>query len=379
MSAREEPRPPSDKEARKEARDLRVGPDRVEIEEARPEEIKDREDVREALRQTATEGRARPVAHASDRIFFAVSAVLALALGAAYFGLVRQIDLFDPFNSPVARRSTLAALLIVGVLAIHRVVSIFLVSQLESAVSKYNLKRILRLVAGILVVVIGFTVLFVNWKTMIASLGLISLVLGLALQAPLTSFFGWVYILAKSPYRVGDRIEIDDATGDVIDVGYLDTTLWEVGGKYISGDHPSGRIIKFPNSKVLNTTVYNYSWALFPYIWNEVKFQVAYTADFGFIARALEEEAQKEIGEKMIRRIEVFRELLARTPVDQLNVHERPNVFFRVNDNTWIDARVRYLVSPRNAGAVKTRLTRALLKKIQENPEQFRVPNDNNR
>jgi len=379
MSVREEPRPPSDKEARKEARDLRVGPDRVEIEEARPEEIKDREDVREALRQTATEGRARPVAHASDRIFFAVSAVLALALGAAYFGLVRQIDLFDPFNSPVARRSTLAALLIVGVLAIHRVVSIFLVSQLESAVSKYNLKRILRLVAGILVVVIGFTVLFVNWKTMIASLGLISLVLGLALQAPLTSFFGWVYILAKSPYRVGDRIEIDDATGDVIDVGYLDTTLWEVGGKYISGDHPSGRIIKFPNSKVLNTTVYNYSWALFPYIWNEVKFQVAYTADFGFIARALEEEAQKEIGEKMIRRIEVFRELLARTPVDQLNVHERPNVFFRVNDNTWIDARVRYLVSPRNAGAVKTRLTRALLKKIQENPEQFRVPNDNNR
>ncbi|HET9913733.1 MAG TPA: hypothetical protein VFQ13_17705, partial [Anaerolineales bacterium] len=47
----------------------------------------------------------------------------------------------------------------------------------------------------------------------------------------------------------------------------LDTTLWEFGGPYLSTQHPSGRIIKFPNSLVLNETVYNYSWPLFPYIW----------------------------------------------------------------------------------------------------------------
>ncbi|HET9793677.1 MAG TPA: mechanosensitive ion channel family protein [Thermoanaerobaculia bacterium] len=362
-----------------EPEELRNGPDRVDIEEAPPEQIREREDVREALRQTASEGRTRPVPHTGDKIFFGISAAAALLLAVFYLGLVREIDLLDPVNSPLLRRGTLAALLIAAVLIFNRATSVFVVSRIESAVSKYNLKRVLRLVAGMLIVSIAFTVLFVNWRTTLASLGLISLVLGLALQAPLTSFFGWVYILAKSPYHVGDRIEIDDAVGDVIDVGYLDTTLWEVGGKYISGDHPSGRIVKFPNSKVLNTTIFNYSWPLFPYIWNEVKFQVAYTADFEFIARTLEEEAQKEIGSKMLKRIEVFRELLSRTPVDQLNVKERPAVFFRVNVNTWIDARVRYLVSPRNAGTVKTRLTKALLKKVQENPDKFRVPNDNNR
>ena len=38
----------------------------------------------------------------------------------------------------------------------------------------------------------------------------------------------------RQPFRVGDRIQIAEATGDVIDVGYLDTTLWEFGGKYLS-------------------------------------------------------------------------------------------------------------------------------------------------
>jgi small-conductance mechanosensitive channel len=369
----------SARQQRRGAEELRKGAEKIEIEEAPPEQIESREDVREALRQTATEGRTRPVAQTRDRIFLTITGLALLLLAAFYAGLVREIDALDGFNSPLLRRGTLAAMLVAGVLVLNRLMGVFVVSRIESAVAKYNLKRVLRLVAGLLIVGIAFTVLFVNWATTLASLGLLSLVMGLALQAPLTSFFGWVYILAKSPYRVGDRIEIDDAVGDVIDVGYLDTTLWEVGGKYISGDHPSGRLVKFPNSKVLNTTIYNFSWPLFPYIWNEVNFQVAYTADFDFIARTLEEEAMKEIGPKMLKRIAVFRDLLSRTPVDQLNVHERPTVFFRVNDNTWIDARVRYLVSPRNSGSVKTRLTHALLEKVRQYPDKFRVPKDDNR
>ena len=74
-------------------------------------------------------------------------------------------------------------------------------------------------------VLVVISVLFVNWYTAFLSLGLISLILGFALQTPITSLIGWVYILVRTPYRVGDRIKIGDATGDVIDVSYLDTTL----------------------------------------------------------------------------------------------------------------------------------------------------------
>ncbi len=68
-------------------------------------------------------------------------------------------------------------------------------------------------------------------------------------------------------------------------VSYLDTTLWEFGGEYLWTDHPSGRIIKFPNSTVFDTPVFNYSWPLFPYVWNEIEFQLAYESDLEFVAR----------------------------------------------------------------------------------------------
>jgi len=69
------------------------------------------------------------------------------------------------------------------------------------------------------VLLVGVSVLFVNWYTALISVGVVSVIVGLSVQTPMTSFIGWIYILVRRPYRVGDRIKIDEATGDVIDVG----------------------------------------------------------------------------------------------------------------------------------------------------------------
>jgi small-conductance mechanosensitive channel len=148
-------------------------------------------------------------------------------------------------------------------LGISSAVSIYAISRVSDPATRFTLKRIKRLLVFLLAIFVAVSVLFVNWYTALISVGVISVIAGLAVQTPMTSFIGWIYLLVRQPYRVGDRIKISDATGDVIDVGYLDTTLWEFGGDYISGDHPSGRIIRFPNSKVLNSIIYNYSWRSF--------------------------------------------------------------------------------------------------------------------
>ena len=155
--------------------------------------------------------------------------------------------------------------------------------------------------------------------------------------------------------------------------------MWEFGGKYISGDHPSGRVIKFPNEKVLDELIYNYSWPLFPYIWNEVKFQVGYNADLEFIASTMQKVTEEELGKDMIERVQTFRDLLARTPVDELDVHEHPRVIFRVADNTWLEAIVRYLVAPREAGRVKSRLIKKLLAALNAAPDKVMFPAGANR
>jgi small-conductance mechanosensitive channel len=362
-------------------------------EKAEAERLKQDEDVKRALNQTGgqalkeTEARKEeakqpPQAEKRHKFWAGTYLLLLVALGVLYYAL--RLNFFDrlPFavvyRTPL-QRTVVGVMSIVLVLAVSRGVNAFLISRLEDAVSRYNLGRILRLLTVVAILFIALSVLFANWYTAAVSFGLLSLILGFALQTPTTSLLGWIYILVRAPYRVGDRIKIGSATGDVIDVSYLDTTLWEFGGDFLSTDHPTGRVIKFPNSGVLNQAVWNYSWPLFPYIWNEVTFSVAYNSDLEFISTVMQEVAGAEIGEAMMERIRVYRELLAQTPVNELEVREHPSVIFRVNQNTWLDATVRYLVQPREAGRVKTRLIKKMLERLNAEPERVKFPKDANR
>jgi len=81
----------------------------------------------------------------------------------------------------------------------------------------------------------------------------------------------------------------------------------------------------------------------------------------------------------MMKQVRVFREILAQTPVDQLEVREYPSVLFRVNSNTWLDAIVRYLVPPKEAGRVKTRLIKKLLVALNAAPDRVMFPKSNAR
>jgi small-conductance mechanosensitive channel len=234
--------------------------------------LRDRREVEKALEQSAPgEEQRRPTRGRRSRVWLVICGALAAVFGALAY-LVGSDRITLPGSSlGLLPKVPLALALIFGSLLLEHLAEIYGIDRITSPVTRYNTTRVVRLVGAVLVLGVVGAVLVSNLYTGLVSLGVISIVVGLAVQTPMTSFIGWLYILVRAPYRVGDRIQIDDATGDVIEVSYLDTTLWEFGGKYLSTDHPSGRIIKFPNSKVLNTPVYNYSWPLFPYIWNEIR------------------------------------------------------------------------------------------------------------
>ena len=345
------------------------------------EQVKKREDVKQALKQTtATAPKDQPKARTKDKVWLGTHCIVLIALGVFYYLLQFRVFGFAARYVPYVQKVDKAAAVVVLLLATAKVVDVYLIGSVGSAVSRYNLRRIAKLLLGLLLLFTVISIVFQNWYTTLVSIGLFSLVFGLAVQTPMTSFLGWIYILVRAPYRVGDRVKIGDATGDVIDVSYLDTTLWEFGGgDLLSTDHPTGRIIKFPNSKVLSSTVYNYSWPVFPYVWNEIKFSVAYESDLEFISETMQRIAAEEVGERMMKQVRVFREILAQTPVDQLEVREYPSVLFRVNSNTWLDAIVRYLVPPKEAGRVKTRLIKKLLAELNAAPDRVMFPKSNAR
>jgi small-conductance mechanosensitive channel len=344
--------------------------------ETQVEEIKKDEHVQRALQQhaVATEVDEVPArARIRDKLVIGTHVVLLVVVGVVHQIIkIRFPWIYHRYD--LLEKLIIAVAVAVVCLMILRLIEVYVLGRVGNAVYKYNLNRVLRLVVWLVIGFFVLTILFQNWYTAVVSFGLISLILGFALQTPITSFIGWVYILVREPYRVGDRIRIGTATGDVIDVGYLDTTLWEFGGDYLATEHPSGRVIKFPNSNVLNTPVYNYTWPLFPYIWNEIKFPIAYNSDLDFVAATMREVAEQEVGETMMKQVRVFRELLAQTPVNQLEVQERPVVLFRVAENSWLEAIVRYLVPPKEAGRVKNRLTKKLLTRLNAEPDRVRFP-----
>jgi len=340
------------------------------------EQLSKQPEVREELARTTGQktGEKKVKAETKDKFWFLTHALLLGGCAVFYWAIGSKMLPLSGTQIDLVRRALRGTVLIVIVLAIAKAISVYAIGQIEDAATRFTLKRIEHLVAGLLITLIAISMIFVNWYAALTALGIGSIIIGLAVQTPMTSFIGWIYLLVRRPYRVGDRIKMGDATGDVIDVSYLDTTLWEFGGQYISGDHPSGRIIKFPNSKVLDSMVWNYSWPLFPYIWNEIKFQIAYQSDLEFVAATMQRIVEEEIGQDMMERVGVYRDLLARTPVDELEVRERPRVIFRVDEVTWIDAIVRYLVSPREAGSIKSRLIPKLLAALNAAPEKVMFP-----
>ena len=341
-----------------------------------PQEIREQPAVQEALKEAARPAEVQKKRHRLPQAW--VFGLAAALLGSSY--LLIDLGMVAPALRGTAwQQALLAGLIVFGLLTLHTIAKALVLPRLKSRATAYNVRRVLNLLVFLVMVFSTISVFFVGWYGAAVSLGLLSLLLGFALQAPITSFFAWIYILARAPYRVGDRIRIGDSTGDVIDVGYLDTTLWEVGGELLSSDHPSGRIIRFPNSTVFHTSVFNSSWPLFPYIWNEITVQVAYQSDLELVAKVMTDTVEEELGSRMEERVRIYRGLLAETPVDHFDVSERPSVIFRVNPITWVDATVRYLVAPRNAGRRKTALTKRIIERLNAAPDRVMFPAANTR
>lgn len=109
-------------------------------------------------------------------------------------------------------------------------------------------------------------------------LGIVTAGVAIALRDPLVNLAGWVFILWRRPFQVGDRIQVGDHRGDVIDVRIFQFTLLEIGN-WVDADQSTGRIIHVPNGLVFTNTTANYAKA-FEYIWSEVPVLVTFESNW---------------------------------------------------------------------------------------------------
>jgi small-conductance mechanosensitive channel len=114
-----------------------------------------------------------------------------------------------------------------------------------------------------------------QWTTVLSVMGA---GIALALHEVLLNIAGWVYIVLRHPYRAGDRIELGDIRGDVIDIQLFQTSLLEIGN-WVEGDQSTGRVVHLPHGQIFRNPLFNYTKG-FEYIWNEVSIIVTFESNW---------------------------------------------------------------------------------------------------
>lgn len=137
-------------------------------------------------------------------------------------------------------------------------------------------------IASYIVYVLGLLTILRIWITgtqsVVTYLGLLSAGLAIALQDLIGNLAGWVFIWMRRPFKMGERIQVADAIGDVIDIGLLQFSLLEVGN-WIDAEQSTGRVIHIPNKHVLTKITANYVTG-FEHIWDEIPVLVTFESDW---------------------------------------------------------------------------------------------------
>ena len=142
----------------------------------------------------------------------------------------------------------------------------------------YRTRKIVTYVSFFLIVLTLVRIWVVPFGDLATYLGLVSAGVAVALADVLKNMVGWVYILSRRPFRVGDRIETHAFSGDVIDIRLFRFSILEIGN-WVRGDHSTGRIVHVPNQIVFTGPIANYTEG-FEFIWHEIPILVTFESDW---------------------------------------------------------------------------------------------------
>ena len=199
----------------------------------------------------------------------------------------------------VLRRALIGVLIVLGIL----LVAIYFSTVMDKVVGRLKMDRrqvqSLRTVAHVTVRVAALLVILL---VIIGPPGQVGTFLGLAgagltvaLKDFIIGFIGWFVLMGKNGIRLGDWVEINGVTGEVVEIGPFHTVLLETGNWTDSG-HPTGRRVTFTNSFAIEGHYFNFSTSG-QWLWDELQVMLPAGQDpypmIGAIQKRVVEATQK--------------------------------------------------------------------------------------
>jgi small-conductance mechanosensitive channel len=228
------------------------------------------------------------------------------------------------------------------------------------------------LVTSLVILLATVSIWFDNPARLALPAGLVTAGIAFALQKVITALAGYILVMRGKTYRVGDRIVLGGVRGDVIGLGFVQTTILEMGEpEPARGESPpvwvqarqyTGRVVTVTNDKVFDTPVYNYS-RVFPFIWEELRVPIPYRCDRVRAEQILLAAAREETREIKSMTAEEWAKLKREYFIEL--ERDDPQVYLRITDN-WLELTVRFVCEPHHVRALKDRMCRRILAAFDE-------------
>ena len=240
----------------------------------------------------------------------------------------------------------------------------------ENVKTRYQWHKITSYISFSLISIIIANIWLEGIESIATYLGLVSAGIAIALKEPLTNLTGWLYIIWRSPFDVGDRIQLGQETGDVIDTNLFNFTLMEIGN-WVDADEHTGRLIHVPNGLIFTATLANYGKG-FKYIWNEMPVLVTFESDWRkakkILVKIVHDNSilQTKSAEKKFN--EATKRFMLRKP------DLEPTVITKVEDS-GVELTLRYLCRPTHRRETEHKIWEQILDKFDQHEDiEFAYP-----
>jgi small-conductance mechanosensitive channel len=228
-------------------------------------------------------------------------------------------------------------------------------------------RQAIHIVTAVILIVGLLSIWFDDPGRLATGAGILTAGLAFALQRVITSVAGYIVILNGHTFNVGDRIVMGGVRGDVIALGFTQTTIMEMGqpppvqsadpAMWVKARQYTGRIVTVPNAKIFDEAIFNYTRE-FPYLWEEMSLPISYKDDQHVAEKILLDVAEKHtipisrLGDGALEELE-RRYAMKRAEM-------KPRVYQRMTDN-WLELTVRFIAEDHGVRDLKDAMTRDIL------------------
>lgn len=205
---------------------------------------------------------------------------------------------------------------------------------------------------------------FVGVQSLATFLGLLSAGLAIALKDPIANFFGWVFIIWRRPFEVGDRIQIGTHAGDLIDLRVFQFSLMEIGN-WVHADQSTGRVLHIPNGLVFTSTVANYTKGS-NFIWNEIPVLITFESNWEKAKNLLQEIGEAQVNAEGHNFEASFKDAARRFLV---HYNKLTPIVYTVVVSSGVQLTIRYLCDPRQRRGSTQAIWETILRTFNQHPD----------